>query len=148
MTNNLIARRIIAVEEGWRGRPYYCSEGYPTVGYGFRIGDKDAPLPKFNLPVAAGDVWLDEIIGELTRNIGHLTAGLCMTRQAVVLSMAYQMGVTGVLGFSRMLGAIDRRAYGEAAEHMLESKWARQTPARAKRHAEMMKMGRVLEYYE
>jgi lysozyme len=147
MTTNRIARRIIAVEEGWRGRPYYCSENFPTVGFGFRIGDKGAPLPNFRLPLAAGEVWLDELIKELLHNAGHLTAGLNPVREAVMLSMAYQMGVTGLLGFKNMQSAIDRRAYWEAADHMLDSRWAKQTPARAERHAEMMRTGKLLDYY-
>lgn len=146
--SNPVARRIIATEEGWRGRPYYCSEGYPSIGYGFKLGAKNAPLPSFSISLYTGEAWLDSNIHEIMHNTAHLTVNLNDVRQAVVLSMAYQMGVTGVLAFVKMLDAIDRRAYGEAAEEMLDSVWARQTPKRAQRHAWMMREGRVHSYYE
>jgi len=35
-----IAAGMLAKEEGFRAKPYYCSENYPTIGYGEKIGDK------------------------------------------------------------------------------------------------------------
>ena len=33
---------LLQYEEGFREKPYVCSEGYPTVGTGIRIGPKGA----------------------------------------------------------------------------------------------------------
>lgn len=148
MTANIYARKIVATEEGWRETPYYDTEGYPTVGYGFKVGSKGAPLPEFRLPQQAGEAWLDALIAELLQDINLTSRGLCTVREAVLLSMAYQMGVTGLLGFAKMLNALDRRDHVEASSQMLDSRWARQTPARAHRHAEMMRSGKLLDYYK
>jgi lysozyme len=66
---------------------------------------------------------------------------LSEARQLVLLSMAYQMGVRGLLGFAKMIAALQRGDFAEAADEMLASVWATQTPARAQRLAEMVRQG-------
>lgn len=141
--------RLIELEEGWREKPYYCSEGYPTVGYGFKIADKDAPLPEFSLPKTAGDAWLMHNLNEL---VDHLSKyqwfnKLNDARKAIILSMAYQMGVSGVLKFKNMIKFIEQDDYRNAALEMLDSRWAKQTPQRADRHQLQMQSGGWIEYY-
>lgn len=136
-----IARNIIANEEGWRDLPYYCSEGYPTIGYGFRLAGKNDPLPNFVLPRAAGEAWLDAKILSIEHAMAPKLAKLNDARAAVIVSMCYQIGIHGVLGFKRMWAAIDGNDWHRAAIEMLDSKWAKQTPERAKRHAKMMEDG-------
>ena len=136
-------------EEGFKPRPYYCSEGYPTVGYGFRIGKKGAPLPDFYLPRPAADVWLVELLNgteaEMRKrqpiNDAMTTIGANEPRRAVLISMAYQLGADGLLAFAKALVFIRRGDYASAASEMLNSRWAKQTPARAARHAQQMRSG-------
>ena len=59
--------------------------------------------------------------------------------QDVLLSMSYQMGVTGVTRFKKMLAAMLLKDWTKAADEMLDSKWARQTPNRAKRLSEIVR---------
>ena len=63
-------------------------------------------------------------------------------RQGVLLNMAFQMGVDGLLRFKNTLAMIERGDYANAATGMLNSLWVReQTPARAKRLSEQMRTG-------
>ena len=55
--------------------------------------------------------------------------------------MAYQMGVPRVMGFKRMLAALERKDWQRAADEALDSRWAEQTPARAQRVALKMHGG-------
>ena len=59
----------------------------------------------------------------------------------VLANMAFNLGVDGLLGFRRMILAVDRGHYDQAAREMLNSKWARQVFNRAIRLAEMMAKG-------
>jgi len=61
------------------------------------------------------------------------------TVQQVLIEMAYQMGVSGVMKFKKMWAALAERDYETAAKEMLDSRWARQTPARAEELAGRMK---------
>lgn len=62
-------------------------------------------------------------------------------RQGVLLNMAYQMGPHGLLGFKNTLKTIESGDYVKAGAEMLQSLWARQTPARAKRMSQQMITG-------
>lgn len=62
-------------------------------------------------------------------------------RQGVLINMAFQMGVTGLLGFENTLAFVKNGMYSSAARNMLKSKWATQTPQRAQRLAKQMEKG-------
>ena len=62
-------------------------------------------------------------------------------RQAVLIGMAFQMGTAGLVGFKNTLAMIERGDYAGAAQGMLNSRWAQQTPARAHRMARQMETG-------
>lgn len=66
---------------------------------------------------------------------------LDMPRQGVLLQMAFQLGVAGMLSFKTTLQLVRLGKYKDAAIAMLDSKWARQTPARARRLAKQMETG-------
>lgn len=62
-------------------------------------------------------------------------------RKGVLLNMAFQLGIGGLMGFKNTLAKIEAGDYSGAAANMLKSKWARQTPKRAKRLAKQMETG-------
>jgi lysozyme len=59
------------------------------------------------------------------------------TVQNVLIEMAYQLGVDGLLSFKKTLSYIKKGDYVNAAKEGLNSKWAKQTPERA---AELMQI--------
>ena len=140
---------LLQYEEGFREKPYLCSEGYPTVGTGIRIGPKGADLKnyEFTVPREVDAVWLQSILNRTMRDmlsnerIAKAMNVLDEARTAVLVSMAYQMGVTGLAQFKNTLYLVETKQFEEAAKAMLDSKWAKQTPNRAKRHAEQMRSG-------
>ncbi len=63
-------------------------------------------------------------------------------RQDVIVQMAFQMGVSGVLAFRRAAAALQARDWERASALILDSAWAqRQTPRRAHRLAEQLRTG-------
>lgn len=145
---------ILNYEEGFRAKPYIDTEGYPTVGTGFLIGPKGASLSNytFTLPKEASDVWLQSLVNSRlaeVRKYPNIIAALTAcndSRSDILISMAYQMGSAGLAGFKNTLAMIEQGKFGSAAEGMLNSKWARQTPNRARRHAEVMRTGNYDAY--
>ena len=124
-------------EEGYRPHVYRCTSGALTIGIGYNL---DGGMPH------------DEAALLLRYRLGKIQAalasrlpffkGLSEVRQAALISMAYQMGVDGLLIFRRTLASIEAGHYDTAGREMLESKWARQTPARAQRTAYMIRYDR------
>lgn len=150
-----LATTIIATEEGFRAKPYLCSEGYPTCGYGQKIGPKgaDISLYQFETPEDVAQLWMqhniDSMLDEMEYNddIAAASEACNEVREAVLVSMCYQMGVSGLSGFKKMLSAIEFGDFETAAEEGLDSRWSLQTPARAERHMNMMLTGELEAYY-
>lgn len=111
-------------------------KGHPTIGYGLALDVRGLTRDE---AIYLRDSAVREKLSELSGL--DWFAGLDDMRQQIIAEMAYQMGVDGVLGFTGMISAIRAKNYAKAAEEMLNSKWARQTPARAKRLAKRMQTG-------
>ncbi|WP_158785420.1 lysozyme [Pantoea sp. BAV 3049] len=147
---------ILSCEEGYREQPYTDTEGYPTVGCGILIGPRNASLAnyQFSIPRSVGDVWMQQILDEKIRQMKRVPAlkaalDQCNDARADVLySMAYQLGISGLSAFKNTLMMIAGGHFEAAAEGMLSSLWARQTPLRAHRHAEVMRSGTYDAYQE
>lgn len=62
-------------------------------------------------------------------------------RYDVLAEMAFQMGGDGLAQFQNTLQAVREKRWADAAQGMLNSLWARQTPARARELASIMALG-------
>lgn len=133
-------------DEGFVPHGYFDSKGFLTIGPGILIDERRQ----------GSGISVEEGM-YLLRNRMWRTENLCGTRlpwfydldsvrQQVIICMAYQLGVAGVANFRRMGAAIERADFRAAAAEMLDSKWAREdSPARAKRMANMMERGEWIE---
>lgn len=140
---------ILKYEEGYRDVPFIDTLGYPTVAAGIKIGPKGAPLTSyiFKVPAPVGELWMQMLVESKIFELKQRPLLADALRQCnevradILYSMAYQMGVEGLSGFKESLKAMSRGDFSSAADGMLNSLWARQTPARAKRHAAVMRSG-------
>ena len=141
-------RRIIddlIRDEGFRPKAYKDHLGKLTIGIGFLIDPDEAGAQE--MPESVANLWLLEI---LTQNKKALDVqipwwkDLDEARQRVILNMSYQLGVKGLLKFKKMLKAMKAGDYYTAAEESKDSKWARQTPARAQRIYLLIKNGQAV----
>ena len=148
MTKVTDTTTLIAREEGYREKPYYCTEGYPTIGIGLRIGPKNAPLELYEIEFTLAESMV--MLGTRIRKIEDALEldSYCMnnTRRAVLISLAYQVGISGSLKFKRMWMHIRGKNWDDAAMEYLDSKAARQTPARFARGAEALRSGKFTVY--
>ena len=129
-------------DEGVKATVYKDTLGFDTIGVGRLI---DSRKPGAGLRPDEIDHLLRNDINDrvqaLTKALPMLFPKLDEARQGVLLNMAFQLGTAGLLGFKSTLALVAAGKYAEASEQMLKSKWATQTPARAKRLAEQMKTG-------
>jgi lysozyme len=59
-------------------------------------------------------------------------------RQQLVLEMAYQLGVEGLLGFKDLLHSLAAKNYSAAVDALVASRLAAQTPARVKDYVRLL----------
>lgn len=147
-----VTKMIDFEEGGWKSKPYLCSEGFATIGVGDRIGAKDQQLSDFkyiSTCQAAAYAQLEFKIAGLTANLSNTLEffdDLNEVRQAVLISMSYQIGFTGLMKFKRMLAAMQTGCWNDAAHEGLDSKWHEQTPQRAERQMVTLLKGDWSEY--
>jgi len=141
---------ILEFEEGYRESPYLVSEGYPTVGIGQLIGTKNAPLEQYNFKMSrlVAQVWMAKHVVEMQKELEDYAwfQNCNDERQAILISMRYQLGLSGLLGFKKMLAAIECYYWQEAHDQGLDSAWAKQTPERANRHMDAILSGDLTPY--
>lgn len=121
----------IKVSEGFRERPYQCSEGVWTFGHGLTYITEEE-----------SEIIVRMRLYELEERLKHRLAGLSPQRKIVLIDMAFNLGVAGLMKFKKMLAAVDRQDWETAANEMLDSKWAKQVGTRAVKLATMMRQGR------
>ncbi|WP_168175718.1 glycoside hydrolase family protein [Nautilia sp. PV-1] len=123
---------LIKKHEGFEGMPYNDSLGFPTIGYGTKL-----PITEEEAEILL-EYRLKRMIRELIQKESFFEK-LPEDAQKVIADMTYQLGVGGVLKFKKMWTALKKGDYKKAADEMLDSRWAKQTPNRAKELAEIMR---------
>ena len=125
----------VKLSEGFRDKVYKCTENYDTIGYGFAIKD----------------LVMDEDIAEmiLIRKLDSLkkriltkfpfVVDLPESVKDVVIEMCYQLGLGGFSKFKKTIALLRLGNYEACSSEMLDSRWARQTPNRAKRLSKIIK---------
>lgn len=158
MTTNYLnlAVQIISIDEGFRDHPYYCTAGYPTIGYGFRIAGlgRHDPLPVgMRMSLRDADTKLRDLVDSNAKTISanpDIASAFDRSsdvRKAVMLSIAHQLGMYGLLKFKKFLTAMSVGSYQDAASQLINSLAARQTPNRWGRNAAMVESGELHGYY-
>jgi len=123
--------------EGFKQFPYLCTAGKLTVGYGRNLDD----------------VGLSEYEAEflLLQDIKHATKRLTtifpnfydftVNRQAALIDLMVNIGSRKFLLFRKMIIAIKRNDWEDAANEAKDSKWFVQVPNRAKEIIGLIKEG-------
>ena len=124
----------VKLSEGFRDRVYKDSLGIDTIGYGFAI--KDLVLDE-DISEMILERKLEALIERVNKRFDFVE---CLPEEAqeVIYEMCYQLGVTGVSKFKKTLLYLENEEVNMASKEMLDSKWARQTPNRAKRLSDII----------
>ena len=119
----------IKASEGFRPTVYKCTAGVDTIGFGFAIKDLhlDEDIATMILERKVADLKLRvqqkfSFIDDLPEDI-----------QDVMIEMVFQLGLTGFSRFKRTIKYLEDKDFKSASVEMLDSKWAKQTPNRAKK---------------
>ena len=125
----------LKINEGFKGTVYKCIQGYDTIGYGFAIKDlvlteEEASyllanrVAKKHLHLSANLDWYDNMPPEV---------------QGIIIEMVYQIGYSGFCKFKKTISHFKNKEFKHAADEMLDSLWAKQTPNRANRLANIVR---------
>lgn len=150
MDMNTIIKRL-EFHESCVLKPYYCPTGHLTIGIGHNIEAR--PFTEEERK-AIGD-WKQGITKNMAYMICRNDVNLCLEklktldfwksldeeRQYALIDLCFQLGWVGLKKFKKMLKAMSEKDFKTASEQCLDSTYAKQTPKRAKRIANLIKTG-------
>ena len=151
LTKELWKRVIkkIEFEEGYKTKVYPCTAGYKSVGFGRNLDiDRKFPDSVINL-LGNGKVReayetlllfdINKKIKRLNKRIGWWVK-LPDDAKLVIIDLAYNLGVGGLLSFKKTLRYIKKRQWISASKELLNSDYARKdVPNRAKRNSNILR---------
>ena len=132
-----IAREQLRVDEDEKLKPYRCTEGALTIGVGRNLDAKGIRPDESAL-------MLENDINDAEADARALVPSfdsLSEPQKAALVNMAFNLGRDRLRGFRKFLAAIAARNFEQAATEMMDSLWAAQVGARAKRLAKQIRIG-------
>jgi lysozyme len=132
-----LAHRLVSEEEGRIAHVYQDSLGYWTIGVGALVDARKGGA----LCDEAIDAQLEHDLQAARKRAAALSGfDQCNeVRQAVLISMCFQLGALSA--WTHFRAALADGDYTAAADHGLDSLWAKQTPNRAQRQMQMLRTG-------
>ncbi len=138
--------------EGFMPRVYNCPAGKLTCGFGYNLeanplklkADEIKNIIDNGITEDYAENLLKMMVSEITKTLQLKIEGfekLDTARRWVLINMAYNMGVAGLLQFKNTLELVRKGNYESAAYNMMKSKWAAQVKGRASELAVIMKNG-------
>ena len=126
----------IKESEGFVEHVYNDSLGIPTIGYGFAIKDLilDEDIAS-EILVRKVRILVNRVDGKF-----HWFHKIDDKVREVVVEMCYQLGLNGFSKFKKTISYLEKKNYIWASKEMLDSKWAKQTPNRAKKLSKIVEL--------
>lgn len=129
-------------DEGFRSAPYGDAGGH-SIGYGRFLGQlSPEELRGMRVtPEEAGafvEAEVERVSEELSQKIDFFQ-GLSSGRKRALVNMGYNLGISGLLNFKKMLSAMRYNDFDQAAVEALDSQWAEQVGPRAQRIAALIR---------
>lgn len=121
------AIRVFELDEGTKERPYKDTNGYWTIGRGHYVG---TTLEHLRLPQSVIEELFREDLAIAIREarlvVGNIFfENLPAARQLALVSMLFTLGRDKFLKFDDTIDAMKRYDWDAVADHILNSKWAR-----------------------
>ena len=134
-TQDLITQLID--HEGLKLFPYHCTADKLTIGVGRNLEDRGISEDEAAY-LLKNDI---EIVERELLEAQPLVSMLDPVRQRVLVDMGFNLGTPTLMKFQKMWDAIEDEDWAEAADQMMDSKWARQVGRRAERLCQAMARG-------
>lgn len=125
---------MIIKHEDFRSKPYRCSAGKLTIGYGRNLEEgisRDEADYLLNNDIARAGQEAMEIFPRLY--------AFPVEKQNAIIDMLYNLGKTRFKKFIKMIAAINEEDWERAAEEAKDSRWFKQVKSRGKEIVEIFR---------
>lgn len=125
--------------EGLRLKPYKCTAGKLTIGYGRNLEDVGISQAEADMMFERDFAQAEAEVRRLCRANDIDVDNLIEQRFYVLTDMMFNLGYSGLSKFKKLLYALKKGLYDDAAREMLDSAWATQVGNRATQLAALMR---------
>ena len=159
-----LCREQLLRDEGVSLKPYKCTEGYWTIGVGRNLDTKGLSqdeqfeifgtgrlderqqmnhLNEVGITEGQAEYLLENDIYDVLSKVDSSFGDIVLddARKGALVNMCFQMGVAGVSKFKNTLEALREGDWERASIEVLDSRYARQTPHRARRISKQILTG-------
>lgn len=131
---------LIKKHEGLRLKPYRCTAGKLTIGYGRNLDDN-------GISKEEADFLLRHDIQDAIEDLHKVFTSKELesffdSQVAALIDMIFNLGLTRFQKFERLINAMKRGDWNEASKQALLSTWANQVGARAIEDATLLQAGK------
>ena len=135
--NLKFTRYLIKRHEGLRLKPYRCTAGKLTIGYGRNLDD-------IGISEYEADIMLEEDIFKSTMVLMDIFGNDCETfipkrKFAALTDMVFNLGETKFRQFKKMVVAIAKEDWDKAADEAKDSDWYEQVGERGVKIVEILR---------
>lgn len=122
--------------EGYREKPYRCTAGKLTIGFGRNLSDNGISRKE-------AEIMLRDDVIECVKDLETIFTqkgfkSFPFDVQKTLINMRYQLGAGGFRTFKNTIQLCKQRRWKEMAKHMRLSKWYDQTTNRAEELADII----------
>lgn len=133
--NTTRLRNTLIRHEGLKLLPYKCTAGKLTLGVGRNIEDRGISK---ETAMQMLDEDIEICLNELMERLNYFET-LPTEVQETLVNLCFNMGISRLMKFQLMLGAIEAGQYELAAKELLDSRYARQVGKRAEELADILR---------
>jgi lysozyme len=128
---------LLIKHEGLKLKPYYDTVGKLTIGVGRNLDDvgisEHEAMVMLENDIGIAESKADQVFPWFRK--------LNPARKDVIISMIFNLGLSGFINFKKMIKSLEQLDYNQASIEMIDSLWAKQVGNRAVELSNMMKTG-------
>lgn len=125
--------------EGLRLKPYRCTAGKLTIGYGRNLDDIGISQAEADMMFERDFAMAESEVKRLCKVNQIDWENLIEQRFYVLTDMMFNLGYNRLSKFNKFLYALKTGSYTAAADEMLDSNWAKQVGNRATQLSALMR---------
>lgn len=135
MNNDLVM--MLKRHEGFRSKPYRCSAGKLTIGYGKNIEDVGISKQEATYLLLEDIERASKDVKSILLDFDRFT----INRQNALINMMFNLGINRFKQFKKMILAIKKDDWIEVSRQAKDSRWHNQVGVRAIEIEDLLKKG-------
>ena len=134
-------QEYVKKNEGLRLKPYLCTAGKWTIGYGHNLENGISEYVAEAILDEDIRTAIEDVLDIFSKDKDEFQLILSYNRYIALVDMMFNLGKPRFLTFKRMIQAIKEKNWDKAANELLDSKYATQVGQRAINNANFLRKG-------